>query len=402
MLERFGYRRTLTLDQVFSSVTNFILSFGLLRVTDPETFGYLAALLLIVGFSTEIARASIGEALLLYCEGRPLSLRAAVTGGFPLLAGALVAMLLMGSITGLAGLVVVIFALSVVGVLLQEILRYSAIAVRRPDIALRMSFGWFVIQVPVAIFAMTTQEPALGLVAAWGMGGAAALVIAVLSWKRLVGDPNRDFFVRNRSNLVRFGLELLIDRGAAYLVVAIVGVVVGFIGVGEIQSARLLFALANPALFVLPAMLIPIFEAATSRSRRILVGSVVAAAVVSMAIAGLAWLNPAGLTELIVQENWEGARPLIPWVGLSFGLGVVRLIYRTYLRAISKVEVVTKLRVMDSIAVAATSICAALWFGVIGAVVGRAGALGVGSLVWSREVVGNATDSGPNRTPPSD
>lgn len=390
MLERLGYRRALTLDQALSSLTNFLLSFGLLWVTDPETFGSFAALLLVVGFTTEFARSSIGEALLLYSEGRLVTLRGIIAGVAPLLAVALALMLLIGWTTVLTWLLVVTFALSLVAVLVQEVVRYSAIAVQRSDVALRMSLSWFVIQVPFAIAAMTQKAP-LGIVAAWGLGCVAALISGGVSWKTVSGERHRTFFSQHRSKLVRFGFELFLDRGSAYIVVGIVGGVVGYVGLGQIHSARMLFTLANPVLFLVPAMLIPVFEADATRARRILVGAVTVAAIVSVVIAVVAWWNPVGLTALIAQENWEGARPLIPWTGLSFGLGVIRLLYRTFLRSFDRVQVVTRLRILDSVLVAAASVGGALLFGAIGAVAGRTGALGAGSLAWTREAKNTET-----------
>jgi len=365
-----------------------MLSFGLMRVSDPETFGSLAALLLVVGFSTEIVRSSVGETLLLFGDGRPLSIRGIWIGAFPLLATSLVAMVFIGWTTTLERALIVVFALSLALVLVQEILRYSAIAARRSDVALRMSLSWFVIQAPVTLVALTTEQAGLGIIIGWGLGCAAALMLGVVSWGSLAGQRHQNFFSRNRSTLVRFGFELVLDRGSAYLVMGVVGVVIGFVGLGQIHAARLLFTLANPALFLVPAMLIPVFEARPDRARRLLVACVGAAAVFSVIAAAAAWFNPAGLTALVVQENWEGARPLIPWVGLSFGLGVIRLVCRTYLRSFDRMPAVTNLRIMDSVVVAVTSIGGALSFGAVGAVVGRSGALGIGSLAWAREVTG--------------
>lgn len=371
---------------MLSSLTNFLLSFGLLRVTDPETFGAFAALLLVIGFFTEVTRSSIGEALLLFSEGRRLSLRGAIRGTFPLLVAALCITGLIGSTTVLRSAVVVTVALSLAVVVQQEVVRYSAIAMRRPDVALQMSLSWFVTQVPLTIFAMTLDNPAFGIVVAWGLGGVASLVAGSSAWRSLDSELFHDFFTRHRSEVLRFGFELFVDRGSAYVTIAVVGVVVGFIGLGQIHSARLLFTLFSPLLFLLPALLIPIFERGGERAKRILVRAVGVAAVVTVVTAVLAASNPAGLTALLIKENWEGARPLIPWAGLSFGLGVVRLICRTYLRSVGRMNIVTRLRMMDSVLVVTASIAGAFLFGTIGAVVGRASGLGLGSLVWGREL----------------
>jgi hypothetical protein len=205
---------------VLSSGTQLLLIVLVARQADPSTLGAVSIALLAHGFLLGVARAAIGEIVLLRCRADPSATRHEACRGLflALPAGAAVALGLVGAaavIGGDVGHFLLLMALAAPLVYAQDVLRYVAYGAGRVEQAVLVDGVWFVVQVAVsAVLLATGQATPSRLILAWVLGagmGALALLLPWRLWPRPVA-VNR-WWREERARAGGFLADFLVSNG---------------------------------------------------------------------------------------------------------------------------------------------------------------------------------------------
>lgn len=383
-------------DQVASSLTNFALSFVILRSVAVEDFGAFTIAFSAYVFAVRVGRALLGEPLVIRFSAvtedrRRAAVRSAVGAAviLGLLAG-LVILLIAWLIKGEVGAGLVVVAVVLPGLLAQDTYRFGFFAAGRAQKAFVNDAAWGVVQLVAILALVAAGESSIPtLLLAWGLGGNAAAVLA--SIQAGVGpDPlqTRSWLSDHRDLGPRFVAELIIGRGIGQVVLYAIGGIAGLAALGSLNGARVLLGPVNIAFLGLAP--IAVAEGAQLRvadpdrfrrfTRSLAVGFALVAACVGV---GLLFVSERFGSRII--SNWGDVRPYLAPVTLWVaGQGVIHA-WRVGLRALEAPR--------ESLIAQLTAAPAVILGGIFGAVLwdGLGGAIGltiasaVGSVIWYRQ-----------------
>jgi O-antigen/teichoic acid export membrane protein len=310
-------------DQLLYSASNFALTIVVARSTTVDQFGLFSLLLTTNLILVAVARGLTSETLIVrYSAADVPSWRRAANSadGLSLLLGlasgvvvAVVALAVGGDFRN-AGL-----ALAVVlpGLLVQDFLRYAAIAAKRPSVALANDATQVVTQfaaIGVLLAVDRTTTPLLVL--AWGGSAYLGAVVGTVMLKVLPRVSQvRDWWRREHDMASRYALDDLGSAVGPNAAVYVVAAVTGLEGPAAIRGAQTVFgppSILNLSIqvAVVPELVRTLQKSVRAMDRRALfVG--VAMAVMGGVWGGLALLAPDSLGRFLFGDTWDVARGLL-------------------------------------------------------------------------------------------
>jgi hypothetical protein len=132
-------------DQVFSSLSNGLIIYAVAVITAPENFGKIALLLTLLVAAVGLLRGALGTPLLLMGGRARSDIRR--EGSFAVTSALLVSPIVGGLIWAVSGSGIRLPALLIIAatpiVLVEDVLRYVAIAEGRPHVAALWDGVWF-------------------------------------------------------------------------------------------------------------------------------------------------------------------------------------------------------------------------------------------------------------------
>ena len=321
---RSAVRRSLwvVIDQGLTSLTNFAVTAVVARSVDTEAFGAFGLAFVTYLVSLNLSRALVSQPLVLRSSAQPderAELPAAA--GAALAVGVTLAVVVLAAgvaVGGQPGRVLVVLAVFLPGLVLQDAWRFAFFATARPRLAVVNDLTCAVIQVGFMAGVLVLAEgTAATLTAAWG---GAALVAAVVAGRQARAHPTRTgswAFLRRHGDLGgRLGVESLLESGTMQITTLCLAFVVGSAGVGAIRGAQTLFGPFTTLAIGLVAATIPegsrLFARRPTRLRPLL-----QAMSVSLCVAGACWglalgLLPDAWGRAVLGETWPAARGLLP------------------------------------------------------------------------------------------
>lgn len=342
-----GHRRGLlaVLDQGASSASNFLVLITAARALSTGEFGLFALSFAVVTFGLALGRAVVAV---------PLSIDLRLTDarsqpelvGRSTAASAMIGLLFAG-ISLILGLVLgrsnpvlltllVLLALGVPFVLMQDLWRYLATARGRPGDALKADLGWLV----VASAALgCTFIPAASRFAWLGVTG--WVLGAVLSWAWFVAHA--DYRCLERTGVLSWlrsdprRRELALDALTAQSVPVLAGMLMAAVGADLLGAVRGAGTLMSPVNVLLMAAPLVLLAPASRRSPREGAAMIAVASAALLAFAVL-WgttlmILPNATGRAILGVTWQSSAPIIPWTTLEFMGVAVWTGVVTYLRA---------------------------------------------------------------------
>jgi O-antigen/teichoic acid export membrane protein len=245
LVRRAGWSTT---DQVVSSLSNFALSLLVARQVSAREYGAFALAFAMYGYLVMASRLLVSQPLMVRFSGAPRtefipaarqSTGAAVVVALAPAAG----MLLSGVIAGgVVGQTLVITALLLPGLLLQDAWRMVFFAWGRPRTAAANDTVWGVVQLALVLAVSAAgQHSAVGYLLAWGAAAWVAAAVGVRqagfaptprkAWRWLVAhwDLSR-YFVS----------ELVAINGATQLMLVLVAAIGGLAVAGTLRGAQVL------------------------------------------------------------------------------------------------------------------------------------------------------------------
>lgn len=315
-------------DQILSSVTNFLIVLIAARSLNVREFGLFSAVYLTYVIVVGAIQAFIGQELVLHRDdrGRWGAIRAALRAGVLLGVG----LTAVGAIVGLMipvelGHPLIVLSCFSVPLVLHEVYRCAGSLLRAPQLAVLGDSLWLTISVALTLAASAlevTPTPNI-LMAIWCCAGLLSMLAMCLATARNLKsvDPSpKKYFTRDFLGgrfLIEYGLVGAIQNVATLFL----GVIAGAATVGALRGAMLLYSplrtVMNAAAAFGTPLIIDVRHA--SRTRLLIVMSIVLGG--SSLLATVAWeIVPKDLGIALLGDTWGPVGPLIIPVGLQFVL----------------------------------------------------------------------------------
>lgn len=314
-----------SVDQVLSSVSNALLLFTVAQTATVSEFGITALLVAIAAGWTAFNRGALGAPLLLVSNLTIADIRTEAGYAMTWAAGSGVVAGAMVGVVGIASgepTVALIFAAAIPAVLVQDVLRFAAIACKKP-LAAVVSDGLWTILIGAAFVANIGGAgiPAPLAVASWAASGLVAALVLVIA----VGIRPRFFRIRrwwrtySRARL-HYGVGDALSPVYTLTVLFLVTVILDSSVAGTLRGATALFGPVALLFSALPLILMPYARRAMTSPRRqwqILVRTSWISSV-SIALATAAAIAvPHAWGTAIMGDTWASAVTVMPYEGLA-------------------------------------------------------------------------------------
>jgi O-antigen/teichoic acid export membrane protein len=391
-IQRFGWGLA---DQVFSSLTNFALTFLVARSVDAAGFGVFAIAFAVYLTALGIGRAALTSPLAIRYSDRPEAWRdatgAAAGGALVLGAGlgvlcAVAGWLLDGQLEG----ALVALGVALPALLLQDVWRYAFFASARGSRAFVNDLVWAAALLPLmAALSASGADHVAVFVAAWGVTAAVAAAIGAVQ-ARTLPRPSRaiGWWREHRDLSDWFVGEFAAIRGSVQLANLGIAAFLGLGAVGALRAGNVLMGPVNTVLMGLVLVAVPEgvrLLADPGRLRRVMLLISGGLALLALVWGALLLLVPDSVGVELLGATWEPTQAILVPLTLRVGLAAAAVGFTSGLRSLAAARETFRARLF------VTALGLAGVFG--GALIGRSAAgvawgdaisNGVALLVWWR------------------
>ena len=314
------------IDQIFSSASNALMVFVLAQVSSAEQFGIIAVVITLLAVCTGFNRGALGTPLLLTSDEEK-NHRTVAEAGYAttwslysgVLAGVLICAVAAAFHDPRVGLA---FALALPGALAQDVLRLTAISLRRARLAVMADALWVVAMLGIFVANLFgVHESAECAVYLWGFS---ALVSGAVLALRLRLEPRRSAVLKwwrtGWAARVRFGGAYSVSQiGNVFVTLAAV-TMAGNVASAGIRGAFTLFGPIATLLSAMPTVFVP-HAARTGNSVgdqwRLVSRTSSATSVLTLVATGCLMATPERLGAAMLGDSWQATFPVIPCIGVS-------------------------------------------------------------------------------------
>lgn len=227
-----------------------------------------------------------------------------------------------GFMIGASAQLIVIMAIGTPLLLLQDQVRFTAMALLRPRVALLSDSVWlFVVLLGIAAGPILDFPPATW----WLAGLAAALTVGWVPIHPVPGAMGATLLLRNPSKIGGSKVVgVFMAQGSALTLAAVVSALVGLDAVGAIQSAATLMAPANAMMaFVVLSYTPTLFRSSRTDQRKVAARLALLLSLAPIVTAVGVSLLPATYGQTLLGDTWGAARQVVHWTAVGYvALGV--------------------------------------------------------------------------------
>jgi O-antigen/teichoic acid export membrane protein len=377
------------LDQAASSLSNFLVLLMVARVSDVANFGSFAVFFGIFAAALGLGRAAIGAPLSLDIptlstsdQGRFLdkSVTSALLLGCAV--GASLAIVALGvPMRGDLRLCLLIIGAASPLIFVQDSLRYAAVAIGRPGLALISDGVWCVSAALVAVGNLMGhwELSQVAAVCAWAGGAVLGTLVLTISFRDSV-RPRSGTVAWFRSDRRRLYLSL--DSVLAFASPVAVSVLTALLAgdevVGAIRGSSTLFGPLNAVLASIMLTLIPVMVNRSVKARRAFTYQAAGAIIFLVVIWGLAlYITPAAFGSKVLGSTWERAHAIVLITAAEYVGVAMWTTAAAYLQSVGRSKQVLFIRAAYTVSSVGTCSLAA---SIDGRAYGIAGALAVNAL----------------------
>jgi hypothetical protein len=358
-------------DQALSSLSNALLLFAVAQTAAVSQFGVVTLLVALVNTVMGFNRGALGTPILLVSNLRPdeIQTESGYAVSWAAASGICTALTLatVGAITG-SMTMAISFAVAAPAVLIQDVLRLSALSCGRPLVAVASDGIWASLMASLYLVNVMTRIVPIGLVVLlWGVGGLLSgllLSVAVGVWPRF--HRIWQWWRTYDTARIRFGwVQALIPISTTAFIFSIT-LILGSAVAGGLRGASTLFGPIAMLISALPLAFIPHARRSNKsvgQQWRLLVKTSWATS--AMTIAGTVCLIalPAHLGRLLLGDTWGPAVAVAPCVGFEAAANcwMVSVYAMTQTQGMSRASL--WLRILQVILKLGVSVTAAFAFG---------------------------------------
>jgi O-antigen/teichoic acid export membrane protein len=378
------------LDQGASSASNFLLLLMVARVSNVANFGSFAVLFGIFAAALGLGRAAIGAPLSLDIprlskQDREAFLGKSVTAATLLGCAVGGSLLIIASVIPIADqlrlcLLVVAFVSPIVFV--QDTLRYAAVAIGKPGLALTSDGIWCAFAALVAIgnIANRWNLSQVAAVSAWA-GGATlgTLVLALYFQGSLRPRSGTIAWFRSDRRRLYLSLDSVLAFASPVAVSILTALVAGDEVVGAIRGSSTLFGPLNAVLASIMLTLIPEMVERSVKVRRAFTHKASGVIMSLIVVWGLLlYATPSAVGSKVLGSTWDQAHTIVLITTAEYVGAAMWATGAAYLQSVNRSRLVLFIRVAYTVTSVGTCYIAA---SIGGTAAGIAGALAINALV---------------------
>lgn len=309
-------------DQILSSVGNALALVCVAQVAAPAVFGVVALVFAVVTTSLGAGRGAVGVPLLVASARNSREIRQAAARSVTLclLNAALCAAVVLGVGIGLGHPMIALVSLALPALLVQDMLRYCAIALGQVRRALVSDGLWT--SGMAGVFVLNAFHHSVPVAAVLGIWVALAWIAGVLLSLLLRVDVRTLQYpdpATGTAERLRLSAVYALDSLGAALVTCIALVTSGAVVAAAVRGAGTLFGPVAVLISSLPLTVIPKLSRGTVRGVAPAVGAAVTAvSVVALAIGVGVPLLPQSVGAVVLGDTWDRAVDVMPYLGVEY------------------------------------------------------------------------------------
>ena len=308
------------LDQVLSSLSNVLAVVLVAKASGADDFGRFSLAYTVLTLVVALNRSYLGNRVSLSADDHSArAATASAAGGLVAVSPLVVVVVwLVASVAGSGGTLVLFVALAAPVVCLQDVLRFGAVASRRPGAALASDAVWVAVLV-VPLVASVRPTP-IQAVLIWAAG---AVVAAAVGLVRLGIRPRVVEGWRALRQHDALGRSLVLGRllttSASLTAIAVSSAVIGPAAAGALRGASTLLGPLNGIFALVPLSLTPMLVR-RPRSGDLRACAAIAATLLTLVVTvgGALLLLPTELGTRLLGDSWAGARAVLPFTVLEY------------------------------------------------------------------------------------
>jgi hypothetical protein len=357
-------------DQVFSSLSNGLIVYAVAVVTTINNFGQISLLLTLFLVAVGVLRGALGTPLLLMA-GRALSdIRR--EGSFAVTTALLVSPIVGGVLWAVAGpgirLPAMLIIVATPIVLVQDVLRYVAIAEGRPHIAALCDGVW---AAGSAALLVATWVPLPVATTAFLIGGWTALAFLALVGMLIgvrVGPRLKQYpawISDGWQHRARYGIESSLGNILVFAVLLFAAVVLTPEATATLRGAWALLAPVAIAASAVPLVVTPDSKRRDVPPQQVwssLARITVVTSVASLILGGALYFLPLSIGELVLGRTFEATQAITPIIAIEFALAPWAFAVTVFLRTFNRSADALRFMVSHVLVSLVTVLCGAMLF----------------------------------------
>ena len=357
-------------DQVFSSLSNGLIIYAVAVVTAIQNFGQIALLLTLLVAAIGVLRGALGTPLLLMAGRAPSDIRR--EGSFAVTSALLVSPIVGGVMWAVAGSGIRLPAMLIIVatpiVLVEDVLRYVAIAQGRPHVAALWDGVWFAgsAALLVATWVHLPVATTAYLIGGWTALAFLALVGMLVGVR--VGPRLRQYpawISDGWQHRARYGTESGLEQTTVFAVLLFAAVVLSPEATAALRGATALLAPVAIAASAVPLVVIPESKRLDMPPPQVWSSLARIALVTSSGsiLLGVAlFFLPLTVGELVLGRTFEATRAIIPIIAFEYAIGAWGIAVAIFLRTFNRSADALTLKVSYVLVVLVTALGGAVLF----------------------------------------
>jgi O-antigen/teichoic acid export membrane protein len=395
-----------SIDQALSSLSNALLLFAVAQTATVTQFGVVTLLVAVVNTVMGFNRGALGTPVLLVSNLRLDEIRTesgyAVTWAAASGVGTAMTLSIVGAMTG-SITTAITFSLAAPAILIQDVLRLSALSCGRPLMAVASDGIWALLMAVLYLVNVMTRIVPIGLVVLlWGIGGlVSGVLLSVATGIRPRFHRIWQWWRTYDAARMRFGwVQALIPISTAVFILGIT-LILGSAVAGGLRGASTLFGPIAMLISALPLAFVPHARRSNKsvgQQWQLLVKTAWATSMITMAGTVCLIALPTHLGRLLLGDIWGPAVAVVPYVGFEAAANCWMVCVYALTQTQGRSGASLWLRILQVALKLGASVAAAFAFGTaIGVAAGSALAAWLSvvvSLTFSRRLVRKSASGG--------
>lgn len=358
------------IDQVFSSLSNGLIIYAIAVVTSVADFGRIGLVMTLLAAAIGVQRGALGTPLLLSSAKSATDVRR--EGGYAVTTALIIAPVVGILMVTVAGSAVrteaLLLLLATPAVLVQDVLRYIAIAEGRSYIAAIWDGVWSAgsVLLLVGTWLKLPHITASFLLCAWGLLALVALVGMLVNVRvspRLAGY--REWMADGWRHRVRYGTEAGLEQVTVFAVLLFVTLALSPAVTAAVRGATAVLAPVAILASAVPLIVISEGTRLTMRPEqvwRILVRITAAMSLAAVMLGVVLYFLPLRWGEFLLGATFAATQQIVPIIACEYAIGGWAIAVAIYLRTFNRSRDALALKVGYVAVMLLTSLGAAVAF----------------------------------------